>query len=1146
MVGFTIVVYAPGGSYMRTRTSASALLFIVGLLPVVAFGLTAEEAIKASGVRGGLVVHAECGDGTLAAELAAKRSYLVHALDMKAENVAAARKRFAGLEDASRVSADHWNGKELPYADGVVNLLVVSRLRQGSGGQAGVGFRVSAPEVGRVLAPRGVGMVEGQMDLSDQTDRTDLTDRSQEAGLPGWRVFRKAVPPEIDEWTHYLHDPGNNAVSRDTVVGPPRRMQWVGAPRYGRHHDHMSSISAVVVSNGRIFYIADMGSTASILLPSRWFVIARDASSGVLLWTREMGKWHTRMWRLKSGPAQLPRRLVAVGDTVYVTLSFNAPVKALDAITGRDIKTYKGTEKTEELIVSGDTMFVMINPGLRGGSGDPSVSRYWDEKPRVVKAVNLESGEILWQKQYATIMPLTLGVDEKRAYLHDGTKVVCLDRETGKDVWSSEPIVRRQKMASQFAPTLVIHKDVVLFSGMTEKPDSKDSGGGDNTMHALSAKDGKKLWEAPHPRSGYKSPEDLFVAGGLVWCGATISGGVDGTHTGRDLMTGKVKKEFKPDIKTYWFHHRCHRGKATDKYLMMSRTGIEFLDLEKQNWEIHHWVRGACLYGVVPCNGLVYAPPHPCACYLETKLSGFCALAPAAKSAAAKPAAADRLGKGPAFGKVHGAGSMEHGDGKDWATYRGDMARSGSTKTTISARVKQAWSVDLGGELTPPVIADGKVFVSRKDTHTVHVLSAADGKDVWAFTAGAMVDSPPTIAGPLCIFGSTDGHVYCLRASDGQPVWRFRAAPIDRRHVFYDRVESVWPVHGSVLVHDGVLWCIAGRSMFTDGGLRLYRMNPATGEVLFEKVMDETDPGDPKKMVQDYISWLNMPVGLPDILTTDGKLVYLKSQAFKPDGNRLPLKSIPGSTRGPGKAEQNPKQTHLFTPTGFLDDTYWHRTYWVYGSRFTSGWCAYYLAGKATPSGKILAFDNGTVYGFGREPQYYRWTTTMEFQLFAAAAPGTEPPKKQPAAAVARPAAAKPAAAKPPAKKGGKKKKRRPKKPSTSVKYIWTQKIPVLARAMVLSPDVLFVAGPRDVVDENASKKNVFTGQTAKKLAEQEAALAGRSGAVLWAASRKDGSKLAALDLASPPVFDGLAAADGKLFLVSMDGKVTALEGFDE
>ena len=51
---------------------------------------------------------------------------------------------------------------------------------------------------------------------------------------------------------------------------------------------------------------------------------------------------------------------------------------------------------------------------------------------------------------------------------------------------------------------------------------------------------------------------------------------------------------------------------------------------------------------------------------------------------------------------------------------------------------------------------------------------------------------------------------------------------------------------------------------------------------------------------------------------------------------------------------------------------------------------------------------------------------------------------------------------------------------------------------------------------------------------------------MLWAASRKDGSKLTTLDLESPPVFDGMAAADGKLFLCSMDGKVTALEGLDE
>ncbi len=50
-----------------------------------------------------------------------------------------------------------------------------------------------------------------------------------------------------------------------------------------------------------------------------------------------------------------------------------------------------------------------------------------------------------------------------------------------------------------------------------------------------------------------------------------------------------------------------------------------------------------------------------------------------------------------------------------------------------------------------------------------------------------------------------------------------------------------------------------------------------------------------------------------------------------------------------------------------------------------SGWCGYYRTGKVTPSGRILAFDDERVYGFGRKPRYYRWTTPIEHHLFAAA-----------------------------------------------------------------------------------------------------------------------------------------------------------------
>ena len=58
----------------------------------------------------------------------------------------------------------------------------------------------------------------------------------------------------------------------------------------------------------------------------------------------------------------------------------------------------------------------------------------------------------------------------------------------------------------------------------------------------------------------------------------------------------------------------------------------EFLDLDEQTWTLHHWIRGACLTGITPANGMVYAPPHDCACYPEAKVYGFAAVAPSTMS----------------------------------------------------------------------------------------------------------------------------------------------------------------------------------------------------------------------------------------------------------------------------------------------------------------------------------------------------------------------------------------------------------------------------------------------------------------------------------------------------------------------------------
>ena len=58
---------------------------------------------------------------------------------------------------------------------------------------------------------------------------------------------------------------------------------------------------------------------------------------------------------------------------------------------------------------------------------------------------------------------------------------------------------------------------------------------------------------------------------------------------------------------------------------------------------------------------------------------------------------------------------------------------------------------------------------------------------------------------------------------------------------------------------------------------------------------------------------------------------------------------------------------HLYSPAGFLDDTYWHRTYWLYGTEKGSGAVGWTNGGSQFPSGEILVSDGTRVYGYGRD-----------------------------------------------------------------------------------------------------------------------------------------------------------------------------------
>ena len=1057
-----------------SKHAATVLAGIV--LGSLAVADAATGILKDTGVAGGLVVRIGCDDAGLVAALHANDGYLVQGLDTSAENVGKAREYLSGKGLCGKVSARTFDGKNLPYRDNMVNLVVVSDAR----------FRVPNEEIMRVLAPHGVAYADGKKQV-------------------------KPRPRELDEWTHYHHDPQGTMVGKDRVVAPVRGIQWMGAPKWLRNHDFMSSMHAMVSANGRVFYVIDEGLRNHIFLPSKWVLVARDAFNGTILWTRRLKDWHPNNWPLKSGPGQFPRRLVAVGDRVFVTFGQTAPLTALDAVTGKTVRTYEGTKATEEVILADGVLYLLVNPSRKpidykaaGTSyreiGRASSGYAWSPggPPASVVAVDPDTGQTLW-KHDSPVAPLSLTVSDKKVFFANGAGIVALDRQTGKPLWTSRgPAVKR--VGTGGALRAVYSDGVLVFANGVR-------------LAGFSAEDGKQLWTGSLLHSSHHCPNDLFLIDGLIWSANTGTPQKKGTHLKAiDLHTGAVKKDFTAtNLPHFPMHPRCYPSRATTQYLMTNGIGTEFYRLGDTKVEIHHYVRGSCVYGVMPCNGLLYKPPDSCACYYQSKLEHFCALSPA--SALGKETADEaRLEKGPAYGKVGGRGAEPAASG--WPMYRRDAARSGSASSPIAATLSKQWSVEIGGKLTQPVVANGRAFVSSLGQQTLYALDASSGKVVWKHIAGGKIDSSPTVHGDAVLFGCADGWVYCLRAADGVLAWRYLVAPADRQIVSYGHVESVWPVHGSVLIVKGSLYALAGRNLFFDGGMRLVRLDPETGKKISETTLDENDPKTGKNL-QTLISAKYMPVANSDIFSSDGQRIYMQEQNFDLAGKRLAI--APAQPKGQPQATRGAR--HLFCQTGLLDDLWFHRSYWIYGDDCGEGWGAYARTRRATPCGRILAFDDARIYGFRSDPLGNMLHPRTRYTLYAA--------DKNPAAPAPQPRKARRGAAR--------------RRGARGFQQHWAVNTPgLLVNAMVLGKDRLFLAGPPDVADETKmlgylpGADDPFN----RQLNAQDDAWRGKRGGLLWAVSVANGEKLAEHKLDHVPVFDGMAAAEGKLFVSLANGHV--------
>jgi len=994
----------------------------------------AAAILNAVKVKGGLIVHLGCGNGRLTASLRVNSSYLVHGLDTSSERVAQARKYVQKAGLYGPVSVDLFNGKHLPYADSLVNLLVVS----------GTDGRVSREEIARVLCPGGVALT---------------VNPKSEIRNPKWV---RPWPEDIDEWTHFLHGPDNNAVAEDTVVGPPSRVQWVAGPMWGRNHEFSPSVYGCVSAAGRIFYAEDEGPTGFVdpRLPERMSLVARDAFNGVLLWRRPLKSWLSSVRDWRRVPVNLQRRFVAVDDVLYVTLGVDEPVSAIDAATGEVIRAYEGTERAAEIICVDGVLVAAVSPVVGAGQG---------QFPGRVVAVDGTSAQKLWEVPGAPAA-LSLSAAKGKVFSVLGKEVLCLALRSGKELWRT-----RGLPVSPKTTPLIAQDDFVLVLG--------------KWLTALSTESGEARWEwkaNPRALGAFVSPRQAFVIDGLVWPG--ISG------LGLDPATGQQKRKIRIGM-TGGHHHRCYLRKATSRYLMGSKRGIEFYDVSgKNNALLYNWVRGTCRLGFIPCNGLIYSPPNACRCYIEAQMHGFHALASVRGSGDQEPKgeAATRLERGPAY-QAGPQSTIHNPQSVGWPTYRHDAKRSGSTKAQVPRRLVELWRTRVAEKLTPPVMANGRIYLAAPESYGVLCLDARDGRLLWRFTAGGRVDTPPTYCRGSLLFGSADGWVYAVEASSGKLRWRFRCAPSVRRIGAFGRLESPWPVAGSVLVRNGIAYAAAGRSSLVDGGIWIYALDAMTGKVLHKtRVADEKDAAKAGR-----VNAFTMPGVQSDVLVAGDESIYMRQVRFNSSLERGEDTFIPTGHL----AYVRRTGLRLYASSGLTDGSLNNRAYWLMGANY----------------GNLLVFDDAATYGVkmyrkrsrpkDRTLWSLRFTPASEgYQLYSAPNRAMEGEIRE---------------------TGRSKRINGPGAFFVGLNetHTWERYVPVRVKAMVATADALLIAGPPDVIDDK----------------DPLGAFEGRKGALLKVLSKRDGKEVSELKRDSPPVFDGMIAADGKVVISTEDGAVVCL-----
>ncbi len=617
-------------------------------------------------------------------------------------------------------------------------------------------------------------------------------------------VFTKPLDPNMGQWTHIKGGADQSYTSNDRLVGPWKEVRWIASPRWGALY---MSYSGLVSAGGRIYYRENRRSKGT----SRWQLVCRDAYNGIQLWRDFSGS------AMRRYPAYTDYTLCCDEKNVY--LVEDKTLIARDGVSGKRIKEYSAGFMPNWVTSTGQWLVC----SARG----------------IASVTDKASGKMLWKRQ-SRGHP---AADGKLAFVVTGDVLEGVGLAAGASRWKGKIVGMPAKVSAAFTVEIKC-KGGVVYVVAQEK--YKPIG----LLAAHDAKNGKQLWK----RSG-KYSHGVLPFEKEVWLMNRKGKGDNMLALKLDARTGKELKSYRPKGTVM---SKCWGARAADDYVMYSNG--RYLDRKTGQHLGNTSTRSPCGLGQNPANGLTYFMPHHCDCGVTIR--GFMALSTPGSRKWVAGEGNTRLFKG----NANTSGGAE--SATEWPTYRADIKRSNSRKATLPAGVKKLWSQKLGaGALTQATGAYGMIYAAERKAGRLLARDAASGKDRWSFTADGRVEYPPTLSSGRCLFGTGAGSLYCLDAKNGKLIWRLRVAPAQKFIGDHERLDSPWPVNGSVLVVKGMAYVSAGRSSSQSGG------------GLWHLAVD---------IASGTVKWRNRANGAGDMFVSDGAILRSAMSFYKPADGKKP------------------------------------------------------------------------------------------------------------------------------------------------------------------------------------------------------------------------------------------------------------------